>query len=235
MFQNLRHPFDSALFRQLAHKFLDRQEQHQALLCFDHYFINFPSTVEATNTAIAVILNDFWNYCRLFRELVQSLDVADEAIQKLFNFQPASIENAYRLKNSTWVYRVVMEANPRILESDEEFMVIPGDELQLHIKARLWDRLAKRLVDENERCHQRIAVAAFCPCLPFVVNNWCGRTLCPRQHIDYQDLSPAWFNTQVRIHFLQILIYQVYHCIPVVKPNTISERRCDLFPCLPDR
>lgn len=222
----MRHPLNPSLFRQLAYQFLGRKEQHQAILCFDHYFINFPSTATgASNAEVAIILNDFWNHCQILREFVQTLDITDEATQKLFNFRPASIENAYRLKPSTWLYRMVTAAKPHLLEGDEDSVVIAQDELLMNLKTQLWDRLAKRLEDENERCHHR--VAAFVPCLPYVINSQCRRVECRRQHIDYQQLTPTWFNTQVRIHFLQILIYQVYHSIPVDKLwlNTISERR----------
>ena len=212
--------------RQLAYRFLGRKEIHQAVLCFDHHFINFPSTLEISNADLVVILADFYQYCRSFRDLILRLVVGDGNMQRLFNFHPASIQDTYRVKTDTWLYRQVTDATARlrILESDDEFIVVSGDELQQLLKAVLWRRLERRILDENNLC-QRIPV--FTPCLPFLMNGDCRLVSCTRYHIGYQQLTQTWFNNQVRIHLLQILIYHVYLGIPI--PNdrnqTIQDRR----------
>lgn len=175
---------------------------------------------------MAAILADFGQYCRSFSDLILRLNVGDGDMQKLFNFYPASIGNGYRVKTETWLYRQVTDATARlrILESNDEFIIVSGDELQQLLKTVLWRRLERRILDENSLC-QRIQV--FTPCLPFVLNGDCRLVNCPRHHIGYQQLTQTWFNCQVRIHLLQILIYHVYLGIPIPKDRnqTIQDRR----------
>lgn len=142
--------------------------------------------------------------------------MADVDIQKLFNFYPASIGNAYRVKTETWLYRRVTDATARlqILESGDEFVVVSGDELQQFLKFVLWQRLERHILDENSLCQRN---QVFTPCLPFVMNNECRLFSCRRLHIDHSELTQDWFNCQVRIHLLQILIYHVYLGIPTPK------------------
>ncbi|RXW11436.1 hypothetical protein EST38_g14419, partial [Candolleomyces aberdarensis] len=311
MFQTLRKSDDAPTFRQLARRFLSRKENHQTVLCFDHYFTRFPSTLEITNVDMVTILEDFGQYCRSFRDLILGLDVTNEDTQKLFGFRPASIVNAYRIRTETWLYQRVMDtlarrqalerndelitdastklrglerdnepivdgsaklqvperdgepvtggsaklpiperdgepvmdasaklpvperdnepvtdasaklqalerdvepvtdasAKLQVLDCDDEFIVVSSDELQRFLQAVLWQRLERRILDETNHCH---GFRIFTPCLPFVMNSECRRVNCPRHHVDYQDLTQDWFNCQVRIHLLQILIYHVY-------------------------
>ncbi|RXW14759.1 hypothetical protein EST38_g11097 [Candolleomyces aberdarensis] len=115
-------------------------------------------------------------------------------------------------------------AKLQVLEHDDEFIVVSSDELQPFLQGVLWQRLERRILDENSLCH---GIRVFTPCLSFVMNSECRRVNCPRHHVDYQDLTQDWFNCQVRIHLLQILIYHVYLGIPTPKDRdrTIQERR----------
>ncbi|RXW11576.1 hypothetical protein EST38_g14279, partial [Candolleomyces aberdarensis] len=226
LFQSLRKPDGASIFRRLAYRFLGRKENHQTVLCFDHYFIDFPSTLQITNADMATILEDFGQYCRSFRDLILGLDVANEDTQRLFNFRPASIGNAYRVKAKTWLYEQVTNASAKlqVLERDDEFISVSSDELHQLLQTVLWKRLERRILDENSLCHR---IPVFTPCLPFVMNSECHQVNCPRHHVDYQDLTQDWFNRQIRIHLLQILIYHVYLGIPTPKDRdrTIQDRR----------
>ncbi|RXW14070.1 hypothetical protein EST38_g11783 [Candolleomyces aberdarensis] len=226
MFQNLHTSDDATTFRQLACRFLGRKEIHQTVLCFDHYFINFPSTLEVTNADMVTILEDFGQYCRSFRDLILGLDVGDEYTQKIFNFRPASIGNVCRIRTETWLYQQVMDVSAKlqVLENDDEFIVVSSHELQHFLKAVLWQRLEQRILDENSLCH---LIRVFTPCLVFVMNGECRRVNCPRHHVDYQELTQDWFDRQVRVHLLQILIYHLYLGIPTPKnrAQTIQDRR----------
>ncbi|RXW12996.1 hypothetical protein EST38_g12858 [Candolleomyces aberdarensis] len=227
MFQSLRRSDhdDASVFRRLAYSFLNRNEKHQTVLCFDHYFNKFPSTSKITNAEMVTILEDFGHS---FRDLIIGLDVADENTQKLFNFYPASIGNTYRIKPETWLHRQVTDTTikPQLLESDDDFIVVSGEELQQFLKAILWQRLERRILDENRLCQN---TTVFAPCLSFVMSTAgdCRRNKCPRHHVNPQQLTQDWFNCQVRIHLLQILIYHVYLGIPTPKnrDRTIEDRR----------
>jgi hypothetical protein len=228
MFQSL-HNCDNtswSIFRRLAYRFLDRKEAHQTVLCFDHYFIVFPSTREITNADMVTILEDFGQYCRSFRDLILDLDVTNEDTQRIFGFRPASAGNAYRIRTETWLYQQATDASAKVqvLERDDKFIVVSSDELHLFLKAALWQRLEQRILGENNLCHD---IKVFTPCLPSIMTRECRIVNCRRQHVDFQELTQTWFNCQVRIHLLQILIYHVYLGIPTPKDRnrTIQDRR----------
>ncbi|KAJ2926880.1 hypothetical protein H1R20_g10209, partial [Candolleomyces eurysporus] len=226
LFQSLRKPDGASTFRRLAYRFLGRGDKHQTVLCFDHYFINFPSTLEITNADMVTILEDFGQYCRSFRDLILCLDVTDEDTQRLFNFRPVPIGNAYRVRTKTWLCEQITDASTKlqVLERDDEFITVSNNELQHFLQAVLWQRLEQRILNENSLCHR---IQVFTPCLPFVMNRECHRANCPRHHVNYQELTQDWFNRQIRIHLLQILIYHVYLGIPTPKDRdrTIQDRR----------
>ncbi|KAJ2926890.1 hypothetical protein H1R20_g10212, partial [Candolleomyces eurysporus] len=223
LFQSLHKSNGASIFRQLAYRFLDRKENHQAVLCFDHYFTNFPSTLWITNADMVTILEDFGQYCRSFRDLILGLDVANKDTQRLFNFRPASIGNAYRVRTKTWLDEQVTAvlAKLQVFERDDEFITVSSDGLQHFLQTVLWQRLERRILDENSLCQM---IPVFTPCLPFVMNSECHQVHCPRHHADYQELTQDWFNCQVRIHLLQILIYQIYLGIPTPKDRTRTIR-----------
>lgn len=216
MFQSLRKSNGASIFRELAYRFLGRKEKHQTVLCFEHYFTKFPSTSEITNADMVTILEDFGQYCRSFRDLILELDAANEDTQRLFNFYPSSGANTYRIKTGTWLHQRATKVTLKLqgLESDDEFIVVPADELQQFLKTTLWQQLGQHILDENDHCRR---IRVFTPCLPFVMNGECHHVRCPRPHVNHQELTQDWFNRQVRIHLMQILIYQVYLAIPTRK------------------
>ena len=140
MFQCLRKSDDASVFRQLAHRFLSRKEINQTVLCFDHYFVKFPSTLEITNADMVDILKDFRQYCCSFHDLILGLDLSDKNTQKLFDFRPASTGNTYRIKTKTWLYRRVIAkdatAKP-IVKKEGESIVVSSIELRRFLKAVL--------------------------------------------------------------------------------------------------
>lgn len=223
MFQNLVATANSpTVYRELGYAFLKRQEKAQALLCFDHYFLKFPAFLDISNDVLAGLLEDFLTYSQLFRDVIHTLDLSNEQHQRVFNFAPTSIENAYRLRTETWTIRQAMERKAMILDTDEEGIVVSASDLLHALKASLWSRLERRMCDENEVCQRK--AKQFTPCVLFIMNTECRHIACQRQHIQYTDLTQQWFNSQLRIHFLQILIFQVFHSIPSAK-NTMPARR----------
>ncbi|TEB34927.1 hypothetical protein FA13DRAFT_1707130 [Coprinellus micaceus] len=198
MFRNLRTTAnDGIYFRDIAYEFLKRGEKPQALLCLDHFF-------------------NFLDYCRLFRETVTSLDLADEGSQKLFNFHPASVENAYHVPADTWLHRQINSATRKtgILEVDDAGIVVASADLFQALRTSLLRRLSERLSDQNSHCRR---LQLWTPCLPHVVNGTCYRSGCPRQHLHKKELTQGWFNDQLRGVFLQIMVYQIYHSLPLEK------------------
>ena len=219
MFRNLRTTANNgACFRDLGYEFLKRGEKPQALLCFDHLFdhLSFASLGNSPSSDILALLATFFDYCRLFQEAVTSLDLTDEGSQKLFNFHPASIENAYHIPANTWLHRQLSSVTQKtgVLEADDTGIVVASADLSQALRTSLLRRLSERLSDQNNHCR---GLQLWTPCLPHIVNGACYRSGCPRQHLHKKELTQGWFNDQLRGVFLQIMVYQVYHSLPLEK------------------
>ncbi|KAF6765913.1 hypothetical protein DFP72DRAFT_865039 [Ephemerocybe angulata] len=210
---------DTSAFRRLAYGFLKRNQKHEALLCFDHQFTNFPSLVNATNVDLVAILEDFSKYVSVFKDIILTLDISSPHIQRLFNFTRAPMENAYSLMPGTWIYQQAAKARP--MKGGE--CIIAGYDLHLVLTQELWHRLQARLADEDSKCR---SAAAFSPCISSILNvKGCHKaSYCLGYHTHPKDLTQDWFYRQLKIHALQILICHVYHSIPLLK-DTLHERR----------
>ena len=218
MFRTIRPgPDDTgASLKDLGYKFLKRGEKSQALLCFDHLFMTFNFSQFQTNAvspASGPTLENFYDYCRLFREIVMSLNLEDSTTQKLFNLWPAPTEKAYCIRLGTWLHRRVTKAGNGTLESNDRGAVVASADLLQTLKTNLWQRLSQRLSQENQECrtHQ-----LWTPCLHVLDAVECCHD-CPRQHLHRNEMSQGWFTDQLRGVFLQILVYDMYLSIPAEK------------------
>lgn len=195
--------------RALGQKFASRKEVTSALLCFDHYFQNFPRIIVMEATEISTILADFLSYCSMLREVAISPDPCNNAaIQKLFGFQ-ASTENIFLLPEGTYLHQSFLALRAAMGVSEQGALVTEWD-LSQKFKDCLFTRISNRIKEENDICRR---TQAFTPCLPFVINDVCNRLQCPRKHIHYTSCTPAWYNVQVRIHLQQILIFHNLHSV----------------------
>lgn len=228
MFETLRLSAEDGArsFRELGFRFWRRNEKPQALLCLDQFFIHydFYSLPAPPSSDTVSALEDFHDYCRLFRDTVLSLDLANEDYQMLFNFRPASIQNAYNIRLDTWLHQQATITEISIMDRDEEGIVVSASDLLDTLQKALWQRLAECLCYVNEAC-----LEIWTPCLSFAMNRdscWLGRRCSAGQHLSRQSMSQAWFNGQLRGILLQIVLYQIYHAIPIAKTRTdIDPRR----------
>ena len=201
--------YDLIQLRALGQKFASRKEVMSALLCFDHYFQNFPRIIVMEAAEISTILADFLSYCSMLREVAISPDPCNNPdIQKLFGFQ-ASTENIFLLPEGTYLHQSFLALRATIRVSEQGALVTEWD-LSQKFKDCLFTRISNRIKEENDICRR---TQAFTPCLPFVINDVCNRLQCPRQHIHYTSCTPAWYNVQVRIHLQQILIFHNLHSV----------------------
>ena len=213
---------DTTQLRDLAIKFESRKEVIQALLCFDHYFNNFPNIVVMRASELSEVLDDFHAYCRLLFSVAITPDSCNSPlIQKLFCIHP-STEKVFMLPTGTFLHKRIVESRAVITESREDGVLINEWVLARQFRECLFAYLRMRVITENEMCRRTMA---FAPCLNFAINDECNRRECPRGHISYPSFTHAWYNLQVKIHLQQILIFHTLHAIPMNFLDRVREHR----------
>lgn len=214
MFRNIKQQKYETL-RQLGSEFLKRGENIQALLCFDHAFMNPPVLAGLENTEISPILEDYLTYVTLLRDVTSSLDLAKPAIQRLFGIQPASSENMFNVPRGTLLHLVLtnLKNEELALQYDVDSPIVSGQTILATLKSHLWARFVKRIKDENDLCKRTMA---FSPCPGYIINESCFLINCQRQHIPYAQLTQDWFTAQLRMHLQQILIFHNLYYAPSV-------------------
>jgi hypothetical protein len=179
----------------------------QALLCFDHYFNNFPNVVVMEVSEVCFLV-----YCLLLFSVVNTPHSCNSPhVQKLFCIHP-STEKVLMLPTGTFLHKMFVEARVVIPEAREDGVVINEWDLARRFRECLFVRLHMRVIAENEMCRR---TRVFIPCLNFAINDVCNRRECPRDHIPYTSFTHAWYNLQVKIHLQQILIFHTLHAIPM--------------------
>jgi len=83
-------------------------------------------------------------------------------------------------------------------------------------------RLEAHLVDENQRCKQ---AKPFRLCLQFLINRHGCVDDCSLLHISSEDVTERWLSDYLRIHLLQIQVYEIYHSSLSNNLETIRDRR----------
>ena len=162
------------------------------------------------------------------REAISAFDIRDPETQIVFGFQPATIWNTYRVlpgsRLDEWVPRWSACTTPSvdILGNGEGGLVVAGGAIKDAVSRTLTHCLKTRLIDENQRCKR---AKAFVPCLQFLVNGYRCVENCSMLHIHGEDITEQWLNDYLRIHLLQIRVYQVYHSSPLNNSKNIEDCR----------
>ncbi|KAM5542264.1 hypothetical protein V8D89_004137 [Ganoderma adspersum] len=181
-----------------------------AFLCFDRVFSVPLKLQAATLPEIARALQTFYGYVRMLQELWAVNNPCDDpSVRKMFTIE-FSTEDLFLLPNGSFLASHRNEPlTPSARETDRG-LLIPRWELEKLLKYVLKERLLKRVKEENEMLH---ALRPLHPCLSYAIFRQCNRIDCPWAHVDVQHYNTADYNTRVRIHILQILIYQTLYAV----------------------
>ena len=196
----------------LGEKFASSGNHAAAILSLDYAF-SVPLKLQAASLPdIARKLQTFFIYARMLQKLyaVATANPCDEpVIRKIFALQP-STEELFLLSTGSFMASQCSERLTPSARPHEQGTLVPRGELNRLIKHVLKVRLLKRVNDENNACRD---LRPLQPCLPYAVFNQCNRVDCPRNHADYQHYTVADYNVHVRVHILQILIYQTLYAV----------------------
>lgn len=210
----------SQKLQRLGLSFYHSDNKPAALLCLDHVFNNPLKFDGPTLDEKAISLEVFYAYAQLLRDVAFVQDPCDRPfVQKLFAIQPLR-EDSFALPVGTFLYDAVAEQGALLLSSNTEQRTVPSTGLSKVLKATLSDRVRTRVMDETEAFMRARFVS---PCLYFLANS-CHRTECTRAHVGVHALDPAWYNTRVRIHLQQIMVFQILHCVDIGEKRWYHQR-----------
>ncbi|KAH6917647.1 hypothetical protein BKA70DRAFT_1418375 [Coprinopsis sp. MPI-PUGE-AT-0042] len=206
---------DWAEARALGHRFLFQENEHtSALLCLSYALhpSNLHSIRDWPNASIAEILSDFISFCSLLKYHADNLDLQNDELRRLFNFQATSVENTYVVPPGSWLHSVLTANNEG---SQEDDILIPSLTLGQKLKDGLLAFMASVIDRGNHECRTALS---FNPCIQFVIETHCDRRGslrgCRSHHITLPELTHTWIATQVRIHFQQVILCQLMESIP---------------------
>lgn len=194
---------------QLGLRFYQEHNKPAALLCLDHIFVDPPRIQEATIQQTISSLEMFSAYARLLHDVATHADPCnDRRVQQLFAFQ-ASREDVFGIFPDSFLFREVADRQVLYFQEKDGRRTVSRRELSGVIKNALGDHLRSKVTEENEICRK---ANIFSPCLYALLGS-CTRAECHRGHPDPVMLNPEWYNSRVRIHLQQILIFQNLHFV----------------------
>lgn len=203
-----------ARLQQLGENFSLAKKIVPAILCLDHAFVHLPRIQVMKGHEVATTLRAFMIYARHLRDMACHPDpCSDPSVQKLFGFRRSG-ENSFRVLSRTFLHR----EDQSILQPNNE---IPGGNLAFEFRRSLSDRLWLRVSQENDICRRAQSLS---PCLTFTVYGYCNRQECPHEHVPAAALNADRYNTRVRLHLQQILIYQTLHFMEPRSEQLLQQR-----------
>ena len=184
-------------FIRFANTFLNSDNKHAALLCLDHQFEHTPDFTNMDISEMACALQLFFRYTELLQHFAFFVDPCTECSWTLFGYHPHEQDDTFWIPAGTLLYTRV----PGAAGTSKEGFVLSRQDLLTVFQECLQTRLLDRVAMENDKCRMAPALN---PCLDHVVYGDCNYSICNRAHI-FPDKD--WFNSWMRAHLLQILIY----------------------------
>lgn len=207
--------------RLLGRKFGNNKQTIPAILCLEIVFTNWPNMYQMSAADISELIGDFYLYCTLMENIAHSRNPCnDPLIQRLFNIVPSG-DNRFLLRKGTFIWESALKFRTPAA-NDEQGIIVPEWDLSRNFAKFIFSRLADRIMAENASCR---GAAAFTPCINYLVNDHCGRFQCPHQHIRSPSLTQEWRMLQIKIHFQQIVIFQMlppHLCHPVERTSNLK-------------
>lgn len=212
---------DRTKLSQLADSFLKRDNQHAALLCYDHYFEHLPSLTDADIQKIVFDLHQFCDYVHTLREFA----ILDDAVSnphtgKLFGVQAGEENGTVVLLRPNTVYNSFYSSgtnfgsNGNLELSHEDFLKLLRQCLQY--------RLKDRVTQQNDICRRSQALKRLC--LYHVIFRNCKSSPCDWPHI---LPNSHWFQHWIKAHLLQIVIYHSISGIQFRKQFRLDQKLVD--------
>lgn len=198
----------------LGLKFNGLGNKAAALCCLDQVFAAPPqiegaSTIEET----VAVLETFFVYTNLLHDatcLALDNPRKSQTAQKLFAFEMLG-EDVFAITHGAILYSEVVNQGIPFTEDKDGKRTVSWRGLSHALKTYLSERLKHRVIEENQICRR---AKLFSPCLDALVGS-CSRFDCQRCHVSPATLTPRWYNYRIRMHLLQIQIYQNLHFIDI--------------------
>lgn len=193
--------------RRLGLKFNEQNNKAAALLCLDHFHSTSPPICEANTIEEGItILESFLVYAELLHDAACIEDPSkSRTAQKLFAFMPLE-EDLFTITGGTFLDH--MKA-PFLEESDKR--TLTSKDISVALKRGLSEHLKVKVMEMHYLCRK---AKIFLPCLNYLLGT-CKTVDCPRGHFGPAALTPRWYNDRVRLHMLQIQIFQQLHFIDI--------------------
>ncbi|PIL29959.1 hypothetical protein GSI_07870 [Ganoderma sinense ZZ0214-1] len=195
---------------ELGEKFTGEGRYPAAFLCLDRVF-SMPLKLQAsTLPGVAKKLNTFHIYARMLQKLWTVVNPCnDPDVRQVFAIE-CSTEDLFLIdKDSLLASHCNDRFTPSARKTDQG-LLIPRWELERLLKYVLKGRLTKRVNEENNILY---GLRLLQPCLSYALSHRCNRVDCPRTHIDAQRYNADDYNLRVRVHIIQILIYQTLYVV----------------------
>ncbi|KAF4623894.1 hypothetical protein D9613_001576 [Agrocybe pediades] len=214
---------DTAKLLHLGRHFALEKKSINAAMCYDHAFHVAPKMSQMSVAEISDFLDHFGVYCNLLQSMVNmSHPIQDPGIRKLFHIVPDTA-NMFSVAAGTFLHENLIASRASVTASTEQGVLVSEYELAHRFKGFLIQRLKRRIGAENDAC--RYEAQALRPCPSFVINGYCNRVQCPRQHIRPSSMTRDWFDSLVKIHLRQILIVQASFVPPYYPPEKMKNIR----------
>lgn len=180
-----------------------------SLLCLDHIFSTPFELYGSSIQEKANYLDMFFAYAKLLHDVAFIQDPCGKRlVQKLFSVQSLR-EDTFALPCGTFLYSAVAEQRVLYFGGKGQRTVSNAD-LTRAFRSSLSERMRRRVMEENEVFRDAEFLS---PCFNFLTGS-CHRRDCSRAHVAGATVT-AWYNTRVRMHLQQILIFQTLHCIDI--------------------
>jgi len=186
----------------LASSFVQTDNPNSALLCFDYYFNQTPSLVDMDIIQMEDCLKQFFDYIHILHQVAFNVNpCTEERVWKLLGVTSNELEEHFSIPPGTLLYRHAIRSDAFSTKDSNIPLTLPKDQFTEFFRGAVRERLLDQVTRENDMC--RKAPALFV-CLRQTTYGDCNATPCPRSHI---RPDPEWFLCWLKVHLLQILVY----------------------------
>ncbi|KAI0641195.1 hypothetical protein C8Q79DRAFT_920041 [Trametes meyenii] len=208
---------------QLSRNFGRASNLPAQLVCLDYVF-SVPLALESKPPKeIVACFSKFLDYAGLLQRFACNSDPSNNAaLQRLFGFASSDDEDRYLLRPTSIIVSQRRQQDTGAAKKDERGILISRWDLEKAVKTVLRGRLSTRVMAQNEMCHHLRSIR---PCLLFATSGRCPRYDCQQYHIEDGSDRSTVYNTFVRIHILQIMIYHTLYATGIPSRELFFQQR----------
>jgi len=197
--------------QRLGYHFVQIGNKVAALLCLDHIFATDPPLQGQTMDALTTSLEIFFVYANLLRDFASLSDpCGSHLVQKLFALD-CSKDGKFSITAGTFLH-------PEMAPSSDT-QTVSRRKLVGLFKRSLCEHLRRVVLRENKAF---LATQSISPCLAALVTT-SNESNCHRSHVNKAILNLDWYNTKIRVHLQQVLIFQTLHPIEPGSEETAQQ------------